>query len=221
MRRNGTYATSVVGGQNGRVKYSTAVRRLASVAEDLSSWRGRHDFPVSEAYVCGKLLDGPETLEVIEVVFVADLPVADLPWRARRPVVIGWEARLRLDKVPVVRLWRPEGWPVWNHHIRRAVSFWSRSGAVDEPTMDSLSQRRFHDLTLVTAPSGERLLEQIRVERSAARHHLNDVLDRYHDHDWRNEHKLYGWYPEDHLWWAAEGFRELDEALRDGLTDSE
>jgi hypothetical protein len=33
--------------------------------------------------------------------------------------------------------------------------------------------------------------------------------------------ELYGFYPGDHLWWAAEAFRELDEALRDGRTDSE
>ena len=218
---NGTYAAWVAGGQNGLVKFSTGVGRLESVAEDLSSWRSLEDFPISEAYVCGELLDGPETLEVVSVVFVTDLPVADLAWRVRPPVVIAWEAKLGLNKVPVERLWRPDGWPVWNHYIARAVRFWSRSGEADEAVLDSLGRRRFDDLPFVVPASRERLVAQVRVERSAARHHLNDVLDRYHDRDWRSDHKLYGFYPEDHLWWAAEAFRELDEALRDGLTDSE
>ncbi len=83
---NGTYALRDASGQNGLMKFSTAVRRLESVAEDLSTWRSFDDFTIIEAYVCGEMLDGPETLEIVSIAFVTDLPVADLSWRARPPV---------------------------------------------------------------------------------------------------------------------------------------
>ena len=40
-----------------------------------------------------------------------------------------------------------------------------------------------------------------------------EVIDRFYDPDWRHEHKYEGVFPQDHLWWAAAGFLELDGAL--------
>jgi len=203
------------------VKYSTAVRRLGSVAEGLSTAAGWEESAITEAYVFGGLLNGPESLDVVSVAFVVDLPVAEVPWRAHPASLEALASLLRLNKVPVERVWRPAGWPVWNHEIARAVSFWSRSAGADEATLALLEQRRFNDLTFVVPPSRERYLEQLRVERGAARQHLRRVLDQYHDRDWQRDHRSLGMYPEDHLWWAAEAFVDLDEAIRDELADHE
>jgi hypothetical protein len=40
------------------------------------------------------------------------------------------------------------------------------------------------------------------------------VVGSYHDREWRRDHKGFGVYPEDHLWWATRGWLELDDALR-------
>jgi hypothetical protein len=174
---------------------------------------------VTDAYVFGDLLDGPESLDVVSVAFVVDLPVEEVPWRARSAVLEAVATLMRLDKVPVERVWRPAGWPVWNHVIVRAVRFWSRSGGIDEDVLALLGQQRFDDLAHVGPPSRERYLEQLRVERGSSRRHLHQVLDRYHDRDWQRAHRSYTTYPEDHLWWAAEAFVELDDAIRDELAD--
>jgi hypothetical protein len=40
------------------------------------------------------------------------------------------------------------------------------------------------------------------------------VLDQYYDQDWRRQHRGFGVYPEDHLWRAGQGLREIEDALR-------
>jgi len=174
---------------------------------------------VTGAYVFGELLDGPESLDVVSVAFVVDLPAEEVPWRARSAPLEALASLMRLDKVPVEHVWRPAGWPVWNHAIVRAVRFWSRAAGIDEDVLALLGSRRFDGLTYVGPPSRERYLEQLRVERGVSRRHLHQVLDRYHDRDWQRAHRSYAMYPEDHLWWAAEAFVELDDAIRDELTD--
>lgn len=201
------------------MRYSTAVRRLRSVAEGLSAVDRVDAFEVIDAYVFGGLLDGPESLDVVSVAFVVDLPVEEVPWRARSAALEALASLMRLDKVPVERVWRPADWPVWNHVIVGAVRFWSRADGIDEDVMALLTQQRFGDLTGVGPPNRERYLEQLRVERNASRRHLHHVLDRYHDREWQRAHRSYTMYPEDHLWWAADAFVELDDAIRDELAD--
>ncbi len=201
------------------MKYSTAVRRLGSVADGLSMIDGVDALEVTDAYVFGELLDGPESLDVVSVAFVVDLPVDEVPWRSRSVVLEALASLMRLDKVPVERVWRPAGWPVWNHAIVRAVRFWSRSDGTDADVLALLGEHRFDDLAYVGPPSRERYLEQLRIEKAAARRHLRQVLDRYHDRDWQRAHRSYAMYPEDHLWWAAEAFTDLDDAIRDELAD--
>lgn len=67
----------------------------------------------------------------------------------------------------------------------------------------------------VVEPSPEEWRAQLGAERAVARRHLATVLDHYHDRDWRREHQGFGVYPEDHLWRAAQGLREIEDALRD------
>jgi hypothetical protein len=192
---------------------------LRSVAEGLSAVDRVDAFEVIDAYVFGGLLDGPESLDVVSVAFVVDLPVEEVPWRARSAALEALASLMRLDKVPVERVWRPADWPVWNHVIVGAVRFWSRADGIDEDVMALLTHQRFGDLTGVGPPNRERYLEQLRVERNASRRHLHHVLDRYHDREWQRAHRSYTMYPEDHLWWAADAFVELDDAIRDELAD--
>jgi hypothetical protein len=204
---------------NGVVKYATAVRRLGSVAESLSSVASFDDALITDAYMFGDILNGPESLDVVSVAFVVDLPVLEVSWCARPVRSEALAEYLRMDKVPVSRWWRPAGWPVWNHEIVKAVRIWSQPAGVDEDVLAPVAQRRFDELSYVEPSSRDQYLEQLRTERRVARQHLNEVLDRYHERDWQRSHRSLGMYPEDHLWWAAEAFRELDEAVRDELSD--
>ena len=201
------------------MKFATAVRRLELVAEGMSGAAAFDGFIITDAYVFGELLSGPDSLEVVSVALVVDLPVEEVPWCARPAAAEALAVSLRLDKVPVLRRWRPAGWPVWNHEISRAVLFWSRSVGTDEDALALLGRQRFNDLTYVAPPNREAYLNQLRIERDASRRHLHSVLDRYHDRDWQRDHRGFGMYPEDHLWWAAEAFLDLDEAIRGELAD--
>ncbi len=68
---------------NGVVKSATAVRRLGSVAESLSSVASYDEALITDAYVFGDILNGPESLDVVSVAFVVDLPVLEVSWCAR------------------------------------------------------------------------------------------------------------------------------------------
>lgn len=156
--------------------------------------------------------------EVVALVLVADLSVEELPWRARPPVAIAGESQLRMDKLPIRCFWRPAGWPVWNHYIGRTLMLWTAQHGANEPALSLLADRRLDDVLYVAPADQERLVAQVRVERDAAAKHLDHVVGRFHNGQWRRDHKLYGIYPENHLWWAARALRELDAALSDETT---
>ncbi|MBA3267333.1 MAG: hypothetical protein H0T70_03610 [Acidimicrobiia bacterium] len=56
------------------------------------------------------------------------------------------------------------------------------------------------------------MAEQFQMEMAVSRRHLDDVLDRFWDPDWRSQHRDPG-PAEDHLWRAAQGVRELEVAI--------
>ncbi|MEJ2865126.1 hypothetical protein WCD58_28470 [Actinomycetospora sp. OC33-EN07] len=118
---------------------------------------------------------------------------------------------LRLGKRPLMWSCRPAAGPAWNARHRRVVRFWIDGDGVDEEMLDSLRRRE----PAVSEPSLEEWRAQLRDERVIADRHLRTVLDSYHEPAWRREHKGYGRYPEDHLWFAAQGLREIDDALGD------
>jgi hypothetical protein len=196
------------------VKYSTAVARLRQVASDLddhvSSWG---DSMIVEAHVFGEVVAGPETVEVIWLALVVDLPVEEVTWLARPAQAEASVSLLRFDKYPLRWWWRPTAWPVWNHRISRPVRFWSRRDGPDEVALGQLADRRLPDLEFHGLPDQSGLRAQLQVELEASRRHLERVVDSYHDRGWRRDHKGFGVYPEDHLWWATQGFLELDDAL--------
>lgn len=205
----------VVDTRMGCVKYSTAVARLRQVAGDLadhaSSWG---DPIIVEAHVFGDMLTGPDTVDVIWLALVVDLPVDEVTWLARPARAEAAASLLRFDKYPLRWRWRPNGWPVWNPKISRPVRFWSRHDGPDEVALDLLAARRLSDLEYQGPPGESAYRAQLETERETARRHLEQVVDSYHDRTWRRDRKGFGVYPEDHLWWATRGWLELDDALR-------
>jgi len=195
------------------VKYSTAVGRLRSVADELTSHAEWRDDLIVEAYVYGELLDAPPTLERVALALVVDLPLEEVTWLAHPAAPEAAVSLLRFDKYPITWRWRPLAWPVWNHEIVGPVRFWSVKDGADEATLDALAQRALDSMERSLPKDEETFLAQLRIERDAAKNHLASVVDSYHDRDWRKGHKGFGVYPEDHLWWETRGFLDLDEAV--------
>jgi hypothetical protein len=202
-------------GQDERVKYSTAVGRLRAITAELDRLAGFDEaFLLEEAWVFGEVLDTPNQLDVVSLALVVDLPPEEVTWWARPAPAEALTSLLRFEKYPLRWFWRPTVWPVWNHAIDRAVRFWSKGAGADTPALDALASRRLDDLTVVAPPGDEALRGQVLIDHEAAQLHLRQVVDRYDDAGWRREHKGFGVYPEDHLWWAAKGYLELDAALK-------
>ncbi|CAN5758540.1 hypothetical protein BH23ACT4_BH23ACT4_11130 [soil metagenome] len=195
------------------MKYSTAVGRLRTVADELTSHGEWRDDLIVEAYVYGGLLDAPATLERVALAFVVDLPPEEVTWLAHPAAPEAAVSLLRFDKYPITWRCRPLAWAVWNHEIIGPVRFWSVKGGADETTLNALSDRRLDSLERSLPKDDETFVAQLRIERDAARNHLEWVVDSYHDRGWRKSHKGFGVYPEDHLWWATRGFLDLDEAV--------
>jgi hypothetical protein len=197
------------------VKYSTAVGRLRQIASDLdghtSAWG--HTVLV-EAHVFGGVLDAPDTVDVISLALVVDLPVDEVPWLARPAALEAAASLLRFDKYPLQWWWRPTGRPVWNHTILRPVRIWSQNDGPDEVTLGHLTERRVSDVEYQEPSDAQEYRSHLETEWETSRLHLDHVVGSYHDREWRRDHKGFGVYPEDHLWWATRGWLELDDALR-------
>jgi hypothetical protein len=198
------------------MKFSTAIGRLRAITAELDRIAGfDEDFLLEEAWVFGELLDRPDQLDVVSLALVVDLPVEEVTWYARPAPAEALTSLLRFEKYPLRWFWRPTVWPVWNHAIDRAVRFWSKGTGADTTALEALADRRPDALTVVAPPDAEALRGQLLIDHDAARLHLRQVVDQYDDPGWRREHKGFGVYPEDHLWWAAKGFLDLDAALRE------
>ena len=120
---------------------------------------------------------------------------------------------LRFDKLPMTWRWRPSAWPVWNHEITRAVLFWSATSGSDQAVLEALASGDLDRLQLAEPADSEELVAQLRKERDVARRHLAATVSGFHEREWRSEHKGDGVYPEDHLWSAAAGLLDLDDAV--------
>ena len=195
------------------VKRSTAVSRLRDVVEGLDRAVGWPSMTVVAAYVHGALLEGVEELDWVELVFVVDEPVESVSWRVRPAHLEALADELRFSKLPLSWVWRPAAWPVWNHAIQRSVRVWNRGAGRDASAFGALAIGQFDDVTVDRPPSRDALRAQVAVERDVARHHLAETIESFYDRDWRRTHNGGGVHAEDHLWWAAAGFMELDSAL--------
>lgn len=198
------------------MKRSSAVRHLTELAEAASEGLRFRDgptgWPLVSIWVTGELLSSADTVEDAAVVLLLDLPADELPWIALHPTAEWVSERLRLGKRPVLWWYRPQTWPAWNAMHRRVVRFWADRDGADDGVLDAL--RRGCSLPVVE-PQPKDWHAQMNAERAVSRRHLTTVLDQYHDRDWRREHQGFGVYPEDHLWRAAQGLREIEDALRE------
>jgi len=198
------------------VKRSTAVGHLREMAQSAQDGLRLRDadigWPLEELWVTGELLDRVETLDAGTVVLSLDLPADELPWLAKHPTAEWIGSRLRLGKRPFWWFYRPLVWPAWNPAHRRVLRFWSATGGLDDRAIEALADRRLGDLTVVE-PSAEIRREQLEVELAVSRRHLWEVLDHYRDQDWPRRQDDPDHQPEDQLWRAAQGVREIEAGL--------
>jgi hypothetical protein len=80
--------------------------------------------------------------------------------------------------------------------------------------VDALAAGLLDEVDIVGPPTKEELTSQLVIERAVARQHLATVTERFYEQDWRREHRGEGVHAEDHLWWAAAAFLDLDDATR-------
>ena len=172
------------------MKRSTAIRHLVEMGEVATEQLRFRDseigWPLEEQWVTGELLGGADELDAGTVVLVLDLPAGELPWLAIHPTAEWTGRQLRLGKRPIHWSYRPLAWPVWNHENRRLVRFSTARDGLDTGVIEALQARQLDRLAVVE-PSEEELSEQLREELAVSRRHLQEVLDRYWDRDWRRE----------------------------------
>ena len=95
-----------------------------------------------------------------------NLAPEEVPWGSS-PHGTQWLAdQLRLSKGGFEYWWRSHMDPVWNHHIRGPVQFWSHDGP-DEAVLSALAERRFADLPRLK-PSPDMAREQLADDLDAA-----------------------------------------------------
>jgi hypothetical protein len=190
------------------MRYRRAVEKLRTLADACQRLSLPADEPLLlAAYVYGELLDGTDPLDWVEVALVVDLPLVDVPWESQ-PRGTEWIVHtLRLDKGGFSWVWRSRHGPVWNHHVRGPVRFWSLDGA-DEDVFQALAERRLDDLPRLSGGPDE-AERQARAELASALAHLRDVRQNYWERDWRSEHRGNYRYPENELWEAVAGYLDL------------
>ena len=107
-------------------------------------------------------------------------------------------------------LWcyRPSVWPPWNARHRRVARIWTATAGLDEAVVEAL--RSGADVAVVE-PGDDELRAQLPEEREVSHAHLRRIVDDYWEPTWRRRHR--GEQAEDHLWRAAAGLVEIDEAL--------
>lgn len=193
------------------------LRVLADACESVKNWPPEEPF-LLEGYVFGAVLDGADPLDCVEVALVLNLPAEEVPWESH-PFGTEWPAdRLRLSKGGFCYFWRSHLEPVWNHHVREPVRFWSQHGP-DAAVLDALADRRFDDLPRVR-PGDEEERAGLADALASALAHLRAVHGSYWDGEWRREHRGSGRYPEHHLWDAVEGYLDVLRAA-ESVRDSE
>ena len=194
------------------MKRSTALGHLEHIGVEASRqaelWTDLHH--AESMWIADDILDAPDTLNVVTVVIRVDLPVEQLPWRTLNPIEVAIAESLRIDKLPIWRHGRPSSWPAWNAENRRVRRFWHIDEGTDAHVIETLRAGRPVEPVAVQP---HEFVDQMRTEYSVSRSRLRTVLDEYWEHPWRNDHKGYGIHPEDHLWRAAYGLQQIEDAL--------
>ena len=199
-------------GEDGGVKRSTAIRHLVEMATEATDLLRLREtaigWPLEELWATGDLLDTGGDLETGAVILLLDVAPDEVPWLAKHPAGEWVGDRLRLGKRPMLWCYRPSVWPPWNARHRRVARVWAATAGLDEGTIEAL--RSGTDPSVVE-PSADDLRAQLAAEREASHAHLRRIVDDYWERDWRRRHR--GEEAEDHLWRAAAGLVEIDDAL--------
>jgi len=197
------------------VKRSTAVRHLremaATATEMMRLRESEIGWPLEELWIAGELVTGAQDIEAGAIVLMLDVSPQELPWLAAHPTGDWVGDRLRLGKRPFHWFYRPALWPAWNPAHCRVIRFWTAEAGLDQDALDTAGPAR-----VIATPSPAAMTEQFQMELAVSQRHLHDVLDRFWDPDWRSQHRNPG-PAEDHLWRAAQGVRELEEAIEGTL----
>ncbi len=194
------------------MKRSTAIRHLEQLAAEAT--RHAEVWPESvhpeSMWIADDILDAPDMLDVVTILVRVDVPVEELTWRAINPVEYAIADSLRLPKLPIWQHGRPSAWPAWNAENHRVRRFWHIEEGIDGEVIETLRNGNPID-PIAVAPHV--FIEQMRTEYEVSRTHLNSILDEYWEYPWRREHKGFGIHPEDHLWRAAYGLQQIEEAM--------
>jgi hypothetical protein len=196
------------------MRYRRAVEKLqilADACEQVKKWPLEEPF-LLEAYAFGKVLEGADPLESVDVALLLHLPPEEVPWESQPECTMWLADELRLTKGGYSYFWRSYLDPIWNHYIRGPVRFWSHEQGPDEGALIALAQRRLADLNRLTPPP-DVVREQVAADLDVALSRLRAIRDSYWTPGWRREHRGYGRYPEHELWEAVEGYLDLRDAL--------
>ena len=199
------------------MKRSTAVSHVEHIAAEATRYAEVQPeaWPLESMWIADEILDAPDTLSVVTVVLLVDVPVEELPWRTLNRVEVAIAETLRIDKLPMWHHGRPSAWPAWNAETQRVRRFWHITEGADTEIVETL--REGNPVKPIDVEPHV-FMEQMKTEFGVSRAHLHTVLDEYWEHPWRNEHKGFNIHPEDHLWRAAYGLQQIEEAL--GMTDT-
>jgi hypothetical protein len=203
--------------EDGRVRRSTAVRRLGIIARRCQRicdlWAPGQGLVAVHAF--GTVLDSGEddgSVEVVQVALVVNEPPELVPWGARPPAYAGLPYVLELDKAPVDWCFRSSAAPIGNHRVDRPLRIWSRAEGVDEQSLAALAVGQAEALR-EPRPRPPVFKRHLREELAAAQARLGDIRDRYWQRAWRSDHHGADSYPENHLWDAVHGYLDLLDAV--------
>ncbi|MFH5210552.1 hypothetical protein ACHIPZ_20430 [Antrihabitans sp. NCIMB 15449] len=90
------------------MRYTRAIEKLHTLAEACTataSIPGNY-FPLNEVYVFDELLDGPDSLDWVQIALVVDLPASEVTWGRQPHDAYAVVYPLRLDKRGFSYFWR-------------------------------------------------------------------------------------------------------------------
>ncbi|MBJ8341046.1 hypothetical protein JGU71_19345 [Antrihabitans sp. YC3-6] len=192
------------------MRYTRAIEKVRTLAEACTATAaipGDHYFPLNEVYVFDELLDGPESLDWVQIALVVDLPDTEVTWGRQPDDAYAVVYPLRLDKGGFSYFWRSHEQQVANHFIREPVRIWSKEDGIDDEALEALKEKRFGD---IPRPAFDKAL--LADELAATLKHLREVSDEYWDSKWRRAHSGNGRYPENTLRDAVFGYLDLLDA---------
>lgn len=168
-------------------------------------------FPVRvvELWAVGDVLGPLRDIDAVTVALAVDLPVEEVPWLGQPRGAQQWANATRLDRNPIVGLWRSVHAPVWNHRVERPALVWDAENGVAEKTLAALHDGAGERVRL-PAPGAEEWRARLTEELAVSVRALRDCTAAYEQRRW-SPGKLEP--VADALWRASEGYLDVLDAL--------